>query len=511
MKRPLKVFLAFLVSGIFLILLYNLSQVLISQLFYLTGENAIENKQYELAVSRLKKAVRFSPMDSSNWEALGNAFRLSANNKPLNDAFPITISAKESFQKATSLNPLESSLFFSLASTEARLEQIALYTGKSFPSGALNTLYHFQKAIELAPNTAQYHFALAEYLYTENQPSALEKTIHDLGRVYPDAYHRITKEPFWLNNVRSAFKSGVINAIEHSSTAKSAHAILSDILEEENHYQEAIDHLIRSLELEPEIGAHDHIRLGKLYLAAGNIEKATQAFINALISSRNKAEALDSVYWIFEESGKLEAFLSVLKEAKAKKLLFTETNLYAARVHIKLKNFMPAKEILTSLSQQSPSGEAFYLLSEIAENEKDWDSMERFIQKATLHDSNNYWYHFKFSEVLERLKKINDAEKEADLAIAHSNESRSWLFNHRAWIRWQKEDYPGAFADWDQAANLDPKNPDYPDRAGDALYRMGRWEESGRYYQRALSLDPNKSELQKKYDALLKDLQRIRN
>ncbi len=511
MKRPLKVFLAFLVPGISLILLYALSQIFISQLFNLTGKNAIENKQYELAVSRLKKAVRFNPMDSSNWEALGNAYRLYANSKPLNDAFAITISAKESFKKATSLNPLESSLFFSLASTEARLEQLALFTGKSFPSGALNALSHFQKAIELAPNTAQYHFALAEYLYTENQPSALEKTIHDLGRVYPDAYHRITKEPFWSNNIRSAFKSGVIKAIEHSSTAKSAHAVLSDILEQEKHYQEAIVHLMKSLELEPEIGAHDHIRLVKLYLAAGNIEKATQAFINALLSSRNKAEALDSVYWICEESGKLEAFLSVLKEAKTKRLLFAEADLYAARVHIKLKNFIPAKEILTSLSQQTPSGEAFYLLSEIAENEKDWDSMERFIQKATVHDPESYWYHFKFSEVLERLKKIDDAEKEADLAIAHSKESRSWLFSHRAWIRWQKEDYPGALADWDQAANLDPKNPDYPNWAGDALHRMGRWEEAARYYQRALSLDPKDSELQKKYNSLLKDLQRIRN
>ncbi len=423
----------------------------------------------------------------------------------------MTEKAIRAFQKAVSQNSLEASLFFLLASAEARLEKLALYTGKVLADPAPNPLSHFQKAIELAPNTAQYHIALAEYLYDQNRLSLLEKMIRDLGRIYPDSYYRIQDEPFWSKSMAPALISGLEKATLHSITAKSAHEVLSRILERQSRFQEAVFHFQKSLELKAEIGTHDLIRLGSLHLSEGTSEKAIQAFIEALISSKNKNESIKNIYWTYERLKKFEAFLAFFKAAKAKGLFFPRDDLYAARAQLRLNNLDNAKEILLPLSRQHPSGEAYSLLAEISEKEKDWDSMERFIQKATVQDPGNYWNHYKFSEVLNRKNKLDEAEKEADLAIMNSDESRPWLFSHRAWIRWQKKDYPNAVEDWDKAATYDPENPDYPNWIGDVYHKMGRWDDALRFYRQALILDPKNIKLHEKHDSLLKNLQRIRN
>ncbi|MFQ5486765.1 MAG: tetratricopeptide repeat protein, partial [Desulfobacterales bacterium] len=116
----------------------------------------------------------------------------------------------------------------------------------------------------------------------------------------------------------------------------------------------------------------------------------------------------------------------------------------------------------------------------------------------------NSWYHFKFSEVLERAKKLDRAEKEAGLAIQNSRKPRAWMFNHRGWIRWSKKDYTGAIKDWEAASLLKPQKAYLYAQIAEGYYKMGRWENAISYYQKAINLDPKNKNYQKKYHSLKK-------
>ena len=170
-----------------------------------------------------------------------------------------------------------------------------------------------------------------------------------------------------------------------------------------------------------------------------------------------------------------------------------------ARCLIDLKQYEQARRTLKDLNQREPTAEAYYWLARIAETEKDWDSMELTIQKATLLDPTNSRYRLTFSQVLARLKKLNRAEKEASLAIKRSPEPSPWLFNHRAWIRWRQNDYEGALKDWRSAILLKPDRAAFYAQAAEAYRRIGDWPYAIAYYKKASQLDPENTRYHERY------------
>ena len=129
-------------------------------------------------------------------------------------------------------------------------------------------------------------------------------------------------------------------------------------------------------------------------------------------------------------------------------ILSYQIDILLARCLIDLNRYNKACQILIDLNQKEPTAEVYYWLARIAQAEKDWDSMELAIQKATVLEPKNSHYHLIFSRLLKQIKKLERAEKEADLAIKHSAKPSPWLFNHRAWIRWAKKNYMGTARDW---------------------------------------------------------------
>jgi len=134
--------------------------------------------------------------------------------------------------------------------------------------------------------------------------------------------------------------------------------------------------------------------------------------------------------------------------------------------------------------------------------------MELAIQKATVLDPTNSKYHLLFSRVLERLGKLDRAEREAGLAIKHQIEPSPWLFDHRAWIRWDRKDYTGALQDWESAIKLDSDKQDkayFYAQAAEVCTRLGDLTLAINYYQKALELDPENKKYQKRYRELIAD------
>ena len=182
-----------------------------------------------------------------------------------------------------------------------------------------------------------------------------------------------------------------------------------------------------------------------------------------------------------------------------------------ARTLIDLKQYCQAQRILTELVQKRPDAEAYYWLARIAEAEKEWDSMELTIPKATVLEPENSGYHLIFSRVLKRMKKLERAEKEADLALKYQKKPSPWSFNHRAWIRWARKNYRGALQDWIKAIGLKQNSAALYAHAAEAHVKLGHLSAAMKHYQKALKLDPKNERYQKRYRELNCTLKTLQN
>ncbi len=157
---------------------------------------------------------------------------------------------------------------------------------------------------------------------------------------------------------------------------------------------------------------------------------------------------------------------------------------------------------MMDVNQDDPTAEAHYWLARIAEAEKDLDSMELAIQKATVLDPTNSDYHLLFSQALVRMNKLDRAEKEADLAARHLLKQSPWPLNQRGWIRWIKQDYVGALKHWQSAITLAPDIVSFYAQVAEAYCKLGEWARALDHYQKAMDLDPKNENYQKRYNTL---------
>ena len=103
-----------------------------------------------------------------------------------------------------------------------------------------------------------------------------------------------------------------------------------------------------------------------------------------------------------------------------------------------------------------------------------------------------------FAKALKRLKRLERAEKEAGLALKHSTGPNPWLFDHRAWIRWSRKDYLGAVSDWQRALRLKPNTAAFYAYIAEGYRKEGQKTLVKEYYQKAVKLDPENQEYQKR-------------
>ncbi|HEA65716.1 MAG TPA: tetratricopeptide repeat protein [Desulfobacterales bacterium] len=505
MLKPLKfissILFSILILIFFLIFSYQLSLRLFSQILYQKGINHNQDQKYDLAVAVLKKAVSYQRNDPEIWKALGRAYHFQGVTKPFSEAFDVFNKASKAFLKATNLNLLDSEAFFGLAVETTRLEQLYPYVFHKKGQNPHNSLPYFQKAIRLRPNSIYYHYPLARYLNEQNNKDLLMQTIRNMARIYPQTYYKIEKEPFWSSEASKAFKSGLKQAIDEKISLRSAHMVMSILLSKENDWSTAINHYKTALTHQAdENNSGNYLYLGRLYLENGQLKDAEEIFLKALTRSREKEKHLKHLYWVYKKMGHLKDIDPLFQRIKNRLGTSQPIDIMTAQAFIELKNYRQAEDLLTTINKKKPSAESYSLLARIAESEKNWDKMELTIQKASVLEPRNWWYHYKFSEVSKRLKKLDKAEKEAGLAIQYNQKPSAWMFNHRGWIRWDKKDYPGAVKDWEQAIILKPQKAYLYAQAARGYHKMGQWERTVEYYQKAMNLDPKNKKYQKKYN-----------
>ena len=497
----------YLTSALILIVLiiafYPLRFRIISQIHYLKAGNNIRDGNYDTAVNHLENAIHRQANDSLIWKRLGKAYRNLGISMLPQEAFHFAKKAEHAYLTAISLNPFDAEAFYGLARETAKLEQLNAYLNSGKGSVSYNAQPYFQKAISLRPNGILYHYALARYLHRQKKNSELLEVVSNLTRIYPSVYGSLKKEAFWSPEVNEAAKKGMHLAIKEKNTLRNTHMTLSSLLADEKDWTGAVSHYQTALALQTmDNNSGNFYQLGRLYLENKQFEEAEESFLKGLSKSRAREKDLENLYRFYKVKGYSKELYRFYHRVSKKFALSDRMDILLARSMIDLQNYHQAKQTLMDLNQKEPSAEAYYWLARIAEIKKDWDSMELAIQKATVLDSKNSRYHLIFSQVLKRINKLERSEKAAGMAINHSAKPSSELFNHRAWIRWSRSDFPGAAKDWKVAIHLKPDNAYFYVRAAESYIKSNKWNHAMDYYQKAVNLDPNNANYRKKYDEL---------
>jgi len=447
---------------------------LISRIYCHKAGELFQKADYEGAAKQLETAARYQPNDEEIYKESGNAYlKLSESRSKTEDAFRLLQTAKDFYLRAIRLSPLDAETLYALAKTESRLEFLFSRLHPEARHNPYQPLSYFEEAVRLRPNGIEFHYALARYLYRKKNEADLLTVIRKLTRMYPPVYHHLKNEDFWSDAVRTASEQGLGDAVRENILPREAYTALSLLKAEGGNMASAISSYESAIACKAfENNAGTYLHLGRLYLKNGQAEDAEKHFFQALKLSESKEKDIEQIYAVYKDEKASEKFYPFYRQARQRFALSSRTEILAARSLTDLKQYREAREILTELNRNNAEAEAYYWLACIAEAEKDWERMDLAIHKAAMLDPKNSQYHLKFSEVLARLNRREEAEKAADAAIRYQTKPSPWTFNHRAWIRWQRENYAGAIEDWTSAASLKPDTAAFQTQIAEAYRKL---------------------------------------
>ena len=493
-----------LVFFITLILLYFAGLRLISGLNSLYADRCVEKGELSLAADHLDKAVRYVPHDFQTLKELGRVwFDLGVSEKSAVKQLPFIIKARESFFKAVQLNSLDAESAYRLAQSEARLERLysVLFPDMKCP---YQSLEWYRKAIMLRPNSISFRYDMVRVLAARKDPEMLI-VVHKLSQIFPPVYYHLKKEPFWSDEVKEVVKKGLEQAIERETSLRETHKALSSLMTLNEQWEEAASYYESSLRHKSSQNTPwDFIHLGVLHMKNQAMKEAEFYFIRGLYKSGSKEDALKQIFNIYKRAGALEAFSLFYDRVRRAFVTTSAMDILLARSLFEQEDYVSARDLFLEANKKGPSAEAFYWLARIAEKARDWDMMELDIQKATVLEPGNSNFHYYFSRSLRQQKKYEGAEKEAGLAIQFSTKPNEWYYNYRAANRKSLKDNAGALDDWQEAIKLRPDYAPFYSEAGEACLMLADWSRAIDYYEKAISLDPEKKAYQERYDALKK-------
>jgi len=469
----------------------------------------MEAKEFAIAVHHYKKAASGQPHDSRMFKALGEALHVLSQGKPAKKAFHLEKRAAEAFEKAAQLVPIDAEAYYGLARSTLRLEQMHALLHPTNQENPFRPLPYFHRAIDLRPNGILYRYAFAQYLFHTGDIYGFRKSIKNLVRTYPPTYYHLKKEPFWSKSLYETVQLGLLQAVEAGTMLWHTYMALADLLELEQKPIEAIRYYSIALQHSPHKNlSTQQIHLGSLYLQSRQPTRAEQAFLLGLRQSASPTSDLRGIFSAYKTYAQPQSFIAFFKRADHEIPFSLKDRLVVARALIETQAFFEARNLLDRLNRQRPTAEAHYLLYKVAREQKDLDSMELAIQKATVLEPQNSRYHYLFSHVLRQDGKLEDAEKAITRAIDLAENPSASMLHYRAKIRLHLNEPAGALSDWNEAMVLEPENAAYHAYAAETLIQLARFDQALAHAAKATTLEPENAQYRERHAQLKEMLKR---
>lgn len=429
------------------------------------------------------------------------AIRRAEKSKRVTDFLEEMQKAEQRYDAAVAVDPLDIDGYTGLARATAALEKVYPFVHKRPYSR--EALPVFEKLLALMPVNLYTHSLLTRYYSSRKMTTELNELVGRSIALYPQFYYQLKQQPFYSLAMNEMLKNSLQTAIDSGVYVEPAYGVLSALALQEEDYPGAIGYFLKTRKVTPykDNTGYD-LRLGELYLKAGRYAEAEQSFVDSLktVDREGRLENIWNIYRSREAFTEFLAFCKRVDETENNVAEFLE--ILRGRCLIALDRYELATSHLARVSSPKYTGESLYLQACIAERQKDWDTMELRSQRATVLEPGNPRYHLSFSQALKNQQKWPQAEKAASAAIDSSAHPESWLFNHRAWIRWSNKNYQGARDDWEKAIGLSPDNA-WCFYGMTLVYEQGgNMKAAIRQIEKALTLKPAESAFLKKHDQL---------
>lgn len=463
-----------------------------AQLLYLESKNLVRNGYYGIASAKLEEASRLAPRDAEILRTQGETcYRIAGLKRLPADSLAWAEKAEDAFARAAASNPLDAEAFYGLSKCMTLLRNLHSRLHPGNPDNPYDPLPALLKATALRPNGIEYHYALARYYFEERDTENLLAVMEKIAYNYPPAFDYLVKEPFFAPPLVDAFQNGLERAVQERRRDTSAILYLAKTLEKKEDLPEALSYASRILRMPGyRPSENDYFYAGLLCLKNREPEKASPHFIRSLEKSGRKDHRLERIFRLYRDMGYEEPLYSLLEQAGKHFTTLPGIDIYIARSLIDLKRLNMAERVLNEANDVKPTAEAYYWLARIAEMDRDWDAMELAIQKATLLDPYKSEYRHLFARALRSEGKLVRAEEEASLAIRFGENASPWMFDTRARIRKDRQDYPGAAADWENAILLNDKAAFLHAELAEVYLKMGKYREAVEHYQKATAREP---------------------
>jgi tetratricopeptide (TPR) repeat protein len=201
---------------------------------------------------------------------------------------------------------------------------------------------------------------------------------------------------------------------------------LSLIYAEEEEYLKAAHYYQEGLQNSHKVKAKKHYHLGKLFVLAGKPKPAFREFDTYLRQKPIAEKTIKSLFSFLKKHNYLEELVNS-KELQDKHHPWRRLlDLYVAKAFIELDELESAKEKLNAINANKSEPLAFYLLAKVAKKQKDWDTMELSIQRATVLDPNNGNYWNILADSLIYQKKYVPAVEYIQKALANDPDNQSY-------------------------------------------------------------------------------------
>ncbi len=471
-----------------------------------TGISQLKTGNYGQAIRKLEQARRAMPPLVGRWLATSDRFMIYSHqgqamyhlgiqqwqdNSPTASVIDTLVGAKSLLGKAADIEPEQYINAYYQACTEEGLEKAHawLYPQKENP-------YHadpwYQKAMALRPAGITVRYAYIRYLHDQGRSDGLASMMGQIIQMHPASYYNLRKEPFFGPEMIPAVQRGLALALEQPHHRREALKASADFSESAGKLDQAITYCMDYLADTPAINSfHDYNRMGQLILRGESPEKSFPIFKQAISVTNDPDTAIDRIYRLFQKEDRLSAFLQFSRFLTESRLHTVSLDLCVARCWLAMDRPQMAKARLVQLTTKHPQAKAYALLTAIAQDEKDWDQMERWAHQATRLDPEAAHYYHLHSLALTYQGKYAHAEAVEDQAIAHADPANTGYYNHRAWIRWRQEKYDQAAADWQAAFAISPEKGSYPYYIAMAHEKAGHIEKGRASIRLALALEPD--------------------
>jgi len=412
--------------------------------------------------------------------------------------------AKEAYEKAAGLNPLEGNVWLGLAQSSWWLSRL-----KARGQEAAEVEPLFLRALSLDPASAVQLYAVVSYYLSSGQIEKSLPYVERLAVALPYSYVFISHHPQWSKVVREHFREGLKSPAARRLNERQALPLVAQMAAEDKDWAQAAESMTKLIDrFGAAAGNYAYINLGAYYLKLDKQDEAKNAFLEGLRLSGDRAGVLTNLIWQQRDEADTGFFEEIARQtAEFDERVRIRLSLILGKAYLLAGDLDAAEQAFRRSLQDRETAEAHGKLAEIALKKKDLDTAELESQRATVLEPEEYFYYYQLAWSLQ-LQNKNEAALEAmSQAIKYSKGQRAFVFYDQGLIYWKLGKRPEAVQAFETASRLDPNNVTYLVEIARAYQEGKNYEKAERYWLAALKLNPAEPRLR----AALTEIRRLRN